>query len=126
MSAMPQETLTALQASIARWQANAVAKTPYDVRLGIEACPLCALFFDGACKDCPVMAKTGRRGCAGSPYGAAEMALYMWRSAPHNHERRGAFRAAARAEVEFLESLLPEMQLRDMSADYAAASESLR
>jgi len=98
----------ALKDSIAHWQ-RMIDKgrgRPFS-----EDCPLCGLFsffendtveFGDCCHGCPVMARTGLDGCNGTPYKDAYIA---W-------DRLGAgskeFKAAAKKEVEFLKSLLPQ------------------
>jgi hypothetical protein len=107
-SPMDAETLTALQGSIAKWQAI-VDGTGED--LGCENCPLCAKFnrahlqldsdddeygdYDGPvnCAGCPVAEATGRDFCDGSPY---EQYLDLTRPLD-----------VAAQELAFLKSLLP-------------------
>lgn len=104
---MDANTLTALQASIAKWERNAEAKTPSQYLVDWRDCPLCLLFFHDDCKGCPVAAKTGEEECVGSPYGAAHRAWENWPT--HGDSKGPAYAAhtAARAEVAFLKSLLP-------------------
>ena len=108
---MDDKTLTALRQSIEKWERNAVAETPDDLAMGVEACPLCALFWRGRCVGCPVMDATDDAFCDGSPYDAAESACEEWFQDPSNTGLRDAARAAARAEVAFLRSLLPDREL---------------
>jgi hypothetical protein len=97
---MPPETLTALQGSIAKWQAI-VDGTGVDN--GAENCPLCQLFHadfrtdeEFGCSGCPV-SEAGHHGCGGTPYDA------------YSHARtEGKEREAAVKELAFLKSLLPE------------------
>lgn len=103
---MEAATLTALNQSIEKWERNAVAETPDDYAVRVKDCPLCDIFFRGGCRGCPVMAATGESGCGGSPYRAAVRACYRWEDA--DTALRDAAHAAARAEVAFLRSLLPE------------------
>ena len=106
---MDDRTLTALRQSIEKWERNAVAETPDDFATGAETCALCDLFYwkDG-CNGCPVKERTGQWGCRGTPYLAADGARYEWSACPSDTTRRDAARAAARAEVAFLRSLLPK------------------
>jgi hypothetical protein len=97
---MTPETLAALKGSIEKWR-KIVDGTGKDE--GPKNCPLCQTFrvWDESsvdCTGCPVKERTGRDGCDGSPY-------YDWEDAEDDSadERE----AAARAELEFLRSLLP-------------------
>lgn len=108
---MDEKTLTALKKSISKWERNAVAETPKDYTLGIKTCALCTLFFRrGFCTGCPVQAKTGMSCCIGSPYNGADNARRKWRDDPSNTALRDAAHAAARAEADFLRSLLPKAE----------------
>ncbi len=60
-----KETEDALDGSIAKWEAI-VAGTGVDD--GWTNCPLCEEFFMNDCRDCPVMERTGKNSCHGSPY----------------------------------------------------------
>ena len=104
---MDAKTLEALKASIAKWERNAEAKTPADYRIGEIDCPLCGLFiYPDRCEGCPVFAKTGERFCRSTPYMLAS-SLRTWWSEGDNAFRDHA-QSAARDEVAFLKSLLPE------------------
>lgn len=105
---MDAETLTALKQSIEKWERNAVAETPDGFTTGPETCALCGLFWRRGCNGCPVRAKTGYSSCLASPYVAAAGAKINWRHEPSDTVRRDAAHTAARAEVAFLRSLLPE------------------
>lgn len=105
---MDAKTLTALRQSIEKWERNAVAETPEDFTTGRSACALCGLFWGGGCEGCPVREATGRQSCYGSPYDDADMARDEWLDAPTDTALRDAAHIAARAEAEFLRSLLPE------------------
>lgn len=106
---MDAKTLTALRGSIAKWRAI-VDGTGEDH--GADNCPLCEAFFDGPddddpiCVGCPV-AEARRPNCAQTPY-------WNWREL-FSVESRWPLRAgtikqkvAAKAELDFLISLLPE------------------
>lgn len=90
---MSPETLAALRGSIAKWQ-HIVAGTETDQ--GGTNCPLCRIFNSlmtpRFCIGCPVMGRTGRRVCIGSPYED-----YLKNESTEN----------AQAELDFLISLLP-------------------
>jgi len=101
---MDAKTLKALKASIEKWERNAVAETPDGYLTGSDDCPLCALFYAKSCVGCPVREKTRLSLCDGSPYRKAYGAWEEW-------EDGGPIEAAhtaAREEVAFLKSLLPE------------------
>jgi hypothetical protein len=106
---MDAQTLEALKASIAKWERNATAPDPTEYRTGPEDCPLCAVFQvqgDGQdCNGCPVRERTGVRYCNSTPYVGAATAHWSWR---HSGGTMEAAHAAARDEVAFLKSLLPE------------------
>lgn len=83
---MNDETLKALKASIRKWERI--------VKGGMEGdCPLCKMFRDrdieDDCDGCPVMEKTNRPFCRGTPYWDDDSP------------------AQAKAELDFLKSLLP-------------------
>jgi hypothetical protein len=105
---MDAKTLEALKASIAKWERNAEAKTPDEFKLGWSECPLCDLFLDpGRCGGCPVFNRIGERFCRGTPYINASWTSSWWTSSDQSSFRDRAH-AAARDEVAFLKSLLPE------------------
>lgn len=117
---MKQATLKVLQGSIEKWEKIVSGK---DGDRGAENCPLCWRFWNAApaphqCerKDgekCPVHERTGQPGCFGSPYsdwlvthwgeacGVDLPPLKGW-AAKTKHQK-----TAAKAELEFLKSLLP-------------------
>lgn len=112
---MPKRTLKALLASIAHWEG--VVECPSTTIIGVDHCALCQLFHPSAgpkqrsrycadpstmCEGCPVRDATGRGGCGGTPYGACE------RLDPTAEAEADLFLAAAKAELSFLQSLLPE------------------
>lgn len=105
MSAVDAKTLEALQASIAKWERNAVAETPEAYSTSDDDCALCQAFPDLFCDGCPVKAATGRAFCWGTPYNAAHQAHHAWDKGTGTAEDA---HAAARKEVAFLKSLLPE------------------
>ena len=108
---MDEATREALEASIAHWKDVAQATDPRTARIGGNYCTLCTLFRRDDCNSCPVMVRTGRDSCEKTPYRAALDALRAWQTAAARGNRGlrrddgTAFRAAARAEIEFLESL---------------------
>ena len=99
---MEKKTLKALKKSIAKWERNAEADTPTKlghVRTGAKACPLCSVYWESRCLDCPVKLHTGTPGCRDTPYVDCIRA--------RNELDVPKFRKAAQREVEFLQSLLP-------------------
>lgn len=108
---MDAKTLEAIKASIAKWEKNAEALGPIFYTTGISDCPLCKEFFADDCKGCPISEKTGRSRCGESPYGEAADARSAWWDFPSSFRRRVAAHNAARAEVDFLQSLLPQERI---------------
>ena len=103
---MTPETLGALNASIAKWDANAVAGRPDDYLTGVSDCPLCSLFFGDDCEKCPVKFKAESKHCSNTPYVAADLAHDRW-AFLGGEKFRLAAQSAARKEAAFLRSLLP-------------------
>ena len=98
---MTPATLAALRGSIEKWEAI-VAGTGVD--RGSENCPLCKMFFKAEeCTGCPVMQKTGRPFCRGTPYDTFSRHADFLRGKISREQQL----AAARDELEFLKSLLP-------------------
>jgi hypothetical protein len=104
---MTPETLDALNASISKWEKNASVTNLDKAVMGSGHCPLCRLFHpdytvhDKAdCYGCPVKRKTRKPYCRGTPYPDAEDAQAM--------SDLPAYLDAAKAELSFLRSLLPE------------------
>lgn len=102
---MTPEAAAALEASIEKWEQNARADHPDDVKLGPTTCPLCRLFWKDDCVDCPVAASTGLRFCDDTPYERADIVAYRWEDSPDSENLREAFQEAAEEEVAFLKSL---------------------
>lgn len=110
---MNHTTYHALQASIAKWEANVSAATPQDVTLGSNNCPLCVLFIGNDCTGCPANI-TDEGYCHGTPYGDVVDARFYWEQAikhlAFNHQafREQDYRDTAKRELNFLRSLLPK------------------
>lgn len=105
----------ALLDSIAHWQD--VVDDPVNTKTGPHDCALCEVFnndFRGAgteCQGCPVMEKTGKSFCKGSPYGTfAGRRMDFGKNGIEGCFRVTVddLRLAARNELEFLQDLLPE------------------
>jgi hypothetical protein len=95
---METKTLEALRESIQKWESRAngnfLAPSP-------SHCPLCTLFyFDAYCKGCPVMERTGKDCCLGTPCETYQDAA--------DSEGMHLLISAAQEEVLFLKSLLPK------------------
>lgn len=111
---MTATTLKALRDSIAHHKRNLRAKTPDDVKLGIKDCALCEVFLNATgnhrlwCIGCPVMEKTGEPLCSHTPYRTVYDRGFEWREDVTSRNAKSAFLTAERAEIKFLESLLPK------------------
>ena len=99
---MNRKTLKALKGSIEKWE-DIVAGTGHDD--GAENCPLCQLFIRNECVGCPVFEKTRMRECQGTPY--QRWVRYLG-FAPTWTAGTLRQKAAAKAELKFLKSLLPK------------------
>lgn len=100
---MNKATLKALRGSISKWK-RIVAGTGGDD--GVENCPLCQMFFydHAECQGCPVSAKTGVAMCLKTPYEKQWMTNdWFWGQRASSPK----LLRAAKAELKFLESLLP-------------------
>lgn len=97
---MSPETRKALEQSIEHWEHNlSVGVIKADIYA--DACSLCFIFRDDhACRGCPVMEETGIPECVGSPWVDCRNARVRGNAAD--------FALAARLEIQFLKSLLPE------------------
>jgi hypothetical protein len=105
---MDERTCKALEDSIAHWKQIANAKRVGDASLTAADCELCREFRNKAnasCDECPVRKRTGALHCAETPYRAAIEAHIRWACAPWDERYADAFRAVAREELAFLESL---------------------
>ena len=111
---MNETTRQALLESIAKWEENAIAEAPEDVRIGARDCPLCTMFLNPFnkvhCFGCPVVEQTSATSCSRTPYSKAFRSYLLWDDDPKSETPRTAFHEAARAEVDFLKSLLPKGQ----------------
>jgi hypothetical protein len=134
---MDKRTLTALQASIEHWEKNAQAEVVSNIADNAASCPLCQIFYFEKignvlpCSGCPVREKTRQSNCYGSPWFTARAAKNNWKDANFTfnfevkyeslsdeqalvksenlNQLRLKYRKAARDEVDFLRSLLPEV-----------------
>ena len=98
-------TRAALEKSIEKWQEIADGSGTDE---GSRNCALCGLFLAVDCRGCPVAVATGKTLCDGSPYvrwgWAFSAAEWLDGSRRADTSER---KAAARAELEFLQGLFP-------------------
>lgn len=103
---MDAETLEALQGSIAKWEAIADGT---GIDEGPANCPLCKLFFEGECEGCPVYARTECTACEDTPYEDwVEESVHIPTTSNSRTGKTAAAIDAAKREVAFLRSLLPQ------------------
>jgi len=102
---MNAATLEALKGSIEKWE-KIINNQAEDC--GPINCPLCQCFLDDECIKCPVLFVTGTDGCRGTPY-------EQWYNHHEKNGNGGKFiifdaesRRLAKAELDFLKSLLPK------------------
>lgn len=109
---MNEETRAELLAEIRHWRDNARAETAEEYGDIYDGYELCARFMKQKCLGCPVMQRTGKAECEGTPYFRATKAYTKWRDATpetaREDEARSAAHAAATAFADWLEALLPE------------------
>lgn len=103
---MDDRTLTALKESIEHWRRLASGNRLPKENTDAECCALCAAFVDlsddDECHGCPVFERTDEHFCETTPYSIANLAAYDFGlDTPE-------FKQAAKAELDFLISLLPE------------------
>lgn len=105
MSDMDHKTLQALKESIVKWDRNAEATCASDAHVYGDTCALCTVHYMDNCSGCPVAEAVNDTECNNSPWEVAIDEYLAWKC----HDRHApAFRAAAKAEADFLRSLLPE------------------
>src|SRR5271156_2753264 len=114
---MNKETEKALEASIKHWEKNLAAEIPEEASIDGKNCALCNMFFnnnaDDYCIGCPVRLKTGYYGCHRTPYTEAMDAYVEWEENSSIVNVQTRWRAAAKAELDFLIGLREnEMQYR--------------
>jgi len=82
-----------LELAIEKWQLLATSRKKIR-NTGSDTCALCDKFFRNPdCTGCPVVARTRRENCLGTPY-------------PNYEFGRSSFAKAAKQELAFLQSLL--------------------
>ncbi len=111
---MNKKTLKALKGSIKKWEM--IVRSTKSADRGVENCPLCQLFIQNNCHKCPV-----GNSCNDTPYEEwidhHERVVHLTQEFITRTDRMNNFHRepyckeclrTARAEVEFLKSLLPE------------------
>ena len=105
---MDAKAAEALEKSIKHWEDNA-GDDPKKWSVGASKCALCDLYYEDFCRGCPVRMRTGITNCAGTPYRKAVRLLSYYHISGYclveASDAATAFRAAARAELDFLISL---------------------
>lgn len=102
-----QEVSEALEKSIQHWKTEARRGKPDNVSIWESDCALCDLFLADGCLGCPVYRRTGKGSCEGSPWIRAYAELDAWKAGEDNG---AGFRAAAKEEIAFLESLREDVK----------------
>lgn len=104
---MKAETLIALKASIEHWKR--VVTSPETEPINSKSCALCQIFLVPSrhkevtdCIGCPVFEKTGKQYCRGTPY------QDVYEASKRGDDNEKAYNEAAKEELEFLQSLLPD------------------
>ena len=94
--------LKALKQSIAHWKRLATGKSRRGESIYDSDCALCKLFMDDDCRGCPVRQATRLSDCRRTPWIEVRDTLIWLKS-----KQDPAFKAAAKKQLEFLQSLLP-------------------
>jgi hypothetical protein len=121
---MRPATKKALLASIEHWKQLEQVESTDEIKIGSNFCDLCKRFGKGCEKyyskskseRCPVFASTGFQGCINTPFLTARLYansfVYERFRLPADKDTKEKllkiFHEAAKAEREFLESLLPK------------------
>ena len=107
---MTQQALEALEKSIEHWKRLSTGNRLPGEGIGPNNCALCGMFFEKSCRGCPVKEKTSKDSCMGTPYDQVSV-IYSNRKSDFDVYKSEEFLAAAKRELSFLESLLPEEDL---------------
>lgn len=100
--------VVALYDSILHWKNDNVGLSNSELaNISPDSCALCSIYFDKACKGCPVKEKTSNPVCISSPYAKVSLLLVLWYESEADTKPEG-FEAAVQNEIEFLESLYEE------------------
>jgi hypothetical protein len=105
------QTLIHLRESIEHWNRLATGTTLVGETHYSASCALCGLFCQrlddaNACIGCPVMAKTGRRGCGGTPWHDVEES---YQAGGFDSPESPEFRRAAAQMRDWLQQLLNDL-----------------
>ena len=105
---MDEKTLEALKGSVRKWTSIVAGKGK---SLGYENCPLCKIFQANYekknCNGCPVAERTGKPYCRDTPYDDWADAEDAIGGINNNKATTEELKLAAKAELDFLRSLLP-------------------
>lgn len=103
---MNAETLTALKESIEHWKRIVTGNRLPGEWISTKDCALCRLFdpVERGCGGCPVFQASGSPFCEDTPFTKCYKILHRVKNDMDNPE----FLAAAKKELEFLESLVPK------------------
>lgn len=116
---MLDETRKAIEESIVKWKKKASEENPMNIKISTSECPLCQLFNNdyteegNECLSCPIFEETGYDYCEATPCDKATLHLHDWRFSQSKEEietYKQEFREAAKKEIEFLKSLLPNKE----------------
>ena len=102
---MDKEAKEALKKSIEKWKVNlAMAKSgDYEIKTCAVDCPLCVLYFEQECEECPIQKRTGALFCYNTPYSRVTEEILESRKL----ERVSCnLVSTIEDEIKFLESLL--------------------
>lgn len=106
---MNKATRKALERSIAHWERVVEFGGRYTRdNISSDNCALCRRFNSNECEGCPVKERTGQSICKGSPYHEAARLWYVCRGEGLIPCTQAKFKRAARRELAFLKSLLPQ------------------
>jgi len=108
---MDIKTETALKESIRKWE-KIVSSTPDGTDYGTRNCSLCLLFYlDSSCDDdCPIKKASGRNWCKNTPFADWVAHHIASHHKPYVNGKRVECPECleiAKAELQFLKSLLP-------------------
>lgn len=110
--ALDEETVQAIKESIDAWKRKVkhIKEGKFImVDMSPRTCPLCHIFYENYCFGCPILKKTRKLECNGSPYVEAVEALRELLRCEHKEteEMKKKTLLAFYEEIKFLESLLP-------------------
>lgn len=115
---MNKDEELALEESIKVWKSKLDQQDPNNIKMGVFYCPLCVQFHGGSkvddvdhCRGCPVLKKTGKQYCNGTPFVVAHDAWYQWRWVYNGTKHNKLFDAAtiARSKARFLKAATEEV-----------------